>query len=104
MLHCSVSVTGAANLLARQRQLPAAWHTAPLGRRSDERTETGDGAADHERVDLARALVGIDRLGIGHEPADVVIEEDAVAAQELARPSDRLARPHGAERLRQRGV
>src|SRR5215831_1672691 len=74
------------------------------GTRLNECAEAGDGATDDQRIDLARALIGIDGLGIGDETADVMIEQDAIAPEELARPADRLPRPHGAEGLRQRGM
>src|SRR6202034_171695 len=61
-------------------------------RGSDEGAETGDGAADDERVDLAGALVGVDRLRVGDEPADLVFQQDAVPAEQLTRVADRL--PH----------
>jgi hypothetical protein len=52
--------------------------------RSDEGADAGDGAADDERVDLPGALVGVDRLSVGDEPAHLVLEQDAVAAEQLA--------------------
>src|ERR1700730_9985147 len=69
---------------------------------SDEGADTGDGAADDERVDLPGALVGVDRLAVGDEPAHLVLQQDAVAAEQLAGVADRLAHPHGAKGLGQR--
>ena len=50
---------------------------------SDERPQAGDGAADDQGVDLAGAFVGVDGLGVGDEAADVVLQQDAVAAEEI---------------------
>src|ERR1017187_1843663 len=72
--------------------------------RSDERADAGGGAADDEGVDLPGALVGVDRLGVGDEPAHLVLQQDAVAAEQLAGITNRLAHPHRAERLGQRRV
>jgi uncharacterized protein YeaO (DUF488 family) len=41
---------------------------ARLDARLDEGAQAGDRAADDQRVDLPGALVGVDRLGVGHEP------------------------------------
>src|SRR4051794_15234269 len=71
----------------------------PSPRRSDDRAAAGDGSADDEAVHLAGALVGVDRLGVGDVAAHVVLQQDPVAAHELARPADRLPHPHRAERL-----
>jgi Resolvase, N terminal domain len=61
-----------------------------------ERAKPGDGATANKRIDLARTLVGIDGLGVGDEAGDVMIQQDAVSAEQLARPTDRLPRSHGA--------
>src|SRR5476649_2224356 len=71
---------------------------------SDKGAEAGDGLADDERVHLARALVGIQRLGVGDEAADMVFQQDAVGAEQLARPAHRLAHAHRADALGQRRV
>src|SRR5271168_1432436 len=64
---------------------------------SDEGAEAvGDRASDDHRVDLARALVGVQRFGIGDEAPDVVVEDDAVSAEQLARPTHDLAHANGA--------
>src|SRR4029450_8417454 len=88
-------------ILARATFLRALRH--PCGG-SDEGAEAADGTADDQGVHLPGALVGVDRLGVGHEAAHVVLEQDAVAAEQLPGPADRLAHAHGAERLGQRGV
>src|SRR4029077_8863825 len=48
------------------------------GLTSDEAPQAGDGAAHDQRVDLAGAFVGVDRLGVGDEPAHVVLQQDAI--------------------------
>jgi hypothetical protein len=42
---------------------------------------TGDRLADNEGIHFASAFVRIDRLGIGNEAADLVVQDDAVRAQ-----------------------
>src|SRR5215218_2492970 len=74
----------------------------PFPALSDDGAPTRDGPADDQRVHLSGALVGVDGLGVGDVPADVVLEQDAVAAHQLAGPADGLPHPHGAERLGQR--
>src|SRR5262249_21320001 len=69
---------------------------------SDERAEPGDRLADDQVLHLIRAFVGIERLGISKETRDVVVGEDAVAAEQLPRPGDRLTRLGRRERLRKR--
>src|ERR1700719_4354853 len=68
---------------------------------SNEGTQSGNGLADDQRVHLSGALIGVDRFRIGHEASDVVFEQDAVAAEQLARIPDRLATFDRAECLRQ---
>jgi len=60
------------------------------------------GLADDQVLHLIRALVGVERLGVSEEARDVIIDEDAVAAQQLSRPGDRLTRLGRRERLRKR--
>src|SRR5712691_10783276 len=72
---------------------------AKPGPRLHEGADAGDGAPDDQGVDLAGALVGVDRLGVGHEPAHMVLQQDAVPAQQLAGPADRFPHPDRAERL-----
>ena len=40
-------------------------------------------AADDERVDIVRALIGIDRLEVEHMADDGVLRRDAVTAEQL---------------------
>src|SRR4051812_16111424 len=60
---------------------------------SDVGRHAGDRAPDDQRVHLARALVGVQRLGVVPEPRDLVLEQDAVAAEQLAGAGDRRAQP-----------
>src|ERR1700686_4074239 len=69
---------------------------------SHEGAVTGDGLADDQILHLIGAFVGVQRLGIGEEAREIVVGDDAVAAQDLAAPRDRLARFRRAKRLRQR--
>src|SRR5258707_10090945 len=69
---------------------------------SYEGTQSRNGLADDQRVHLPCALIGVDCFGIGHEASDVVLEEDAVAAEQLARIADGFAAFDRAERLRER--
>ena len=58
---------------------------------SHEGAEAGDGLADDQILHLIGAFVGVERLGVGEEARDVVVGDDAVAAQQLAGPGDGLA-------------
>src|SRR5262249_12161882 len=49
-----------------------------------ERVEARDVAADDQRVDVVRPLVGVDRLEIHHVPDDRVLVHDAGGAQDVA--------------------
>src|SRR5215475_13772373 len=69
---------------------------------SDEGAEPGDRLADDQVLHLVRALVGIESLGIGKEAGDVVVDDNAVAAEHLSRPGDRLTRLGRRERLGKR--
>src|SRR5262245_20734016 len=69
---------------------------------SDEGAEPGDRLADDQVLHLVRALVGVERLGIREEARNVVVGDNAVAAEHLSRPGDRLTRLGRRERLRKR--
>src|ERR1700694_1771122 len=69
---------------------------------SDKRAEPGQRSADDQGVHFPGALVGVDGLGVGDKPADVVVEDDAVAAEQFACVTDGLAHPYRAERFGQR--
>src|SRR5258708_7110948 len=66
-----------------------------------EGAEAGDGLADNQVLHLIRAFVGVERLGIVEEARDIVIGNDAVAAQDLTAPGHRLPRFRRAECLRE---
>src|SRR6202051_332122 len=70
--------------------------------RSYEGTQSRNGLADDQRVHFPCALVEIDRFRTGHEASDVLLEQDAVAAEQLARIADGFAAFDRAERLRKR--
>jgi hypothetical protein len=53
---------------------------------SHEGAVAGDGFADDQILHLIRALVGVQRLRIGEEAREIVVGDDAVAAQDLASP------------------
>src|SRR3954470_23336418 len=100
-----VAAAGPAMKLAVSRTFsPAKTESVAIVITSDEGAQAGHRAPDDQRLDLARALVGVDRLGVGHEPADVVVQHDAVAGQQLARPAHGLAHAHGAVGLGERRV
>src|SRR5664279_1508313 len=51
---------------------------------SGEGSDTGDVPSDDEGLDGFGALVGVQRLDVGHVPDDVVVQQDPVAAQQLS--------------------
>src|SRR5260370_29130918 len=67
-----------------------------------EGTEPGDRFADDQVLHLERAFVGVERFAVGKKTSDLVVGDDAVAAQHLAGPGDRLATLRRAKRLGQR--
>src|ERR1700733_1598634 len=69
-----------------------------------ERAQSRNRLADDQRVHLPGTLVGVDRFGIGHEPTDMIFEQDAVAAEQFTRIADGFAAFDGAERLGERCV
>src|SRR5437868_7343073 len=89
-------------LLVRSELLEAAGSWKPIG--LHEGAEARDGLADDQVLHLERAFVGVERFGIREEACDVVVGDDAVAAEQLPRPRDGLAAPGRAERLRERRV
>src|ERR1700676_2161290 len=76
--------------------------SARVASRSNERADAGDRLADDQVLHLIGALVGVERLDVVEEARDIVVGDDAIAAQELASPGDRFARLGGAERLCER--
>src|SRR5215470_9727713 len=65
----------------------------------NEGAEPGDRLADDQMLHLIGAFVGIERLGVREEARNVVIDEDAVAAEQLSRPGNRLTHLGRGERL-----
>ena len=53
----------------------------------------GDVAPDDQRLHRLGALVGVDDLDVAHVADDVVLEQDAVAAEHVARLGDDLRAP-----------
>src|ERR1700758_3873081 len=70
----------------------------------NEGAQAGDGFADDQRLHLAGPLIGVEGLGVGNKPADVVVEYNPVAAEQLPGPVHGLAHPRCAVSLRQRGL
>src|SRR5262249_50716565 len=70
--------------------------------RLDEGAEASYGFADNQRVHFARAFIGIDSFRVGNEATDMVLEQDAVAAEQFARIADSLAAFDRGEGFRQR--
>src|SRR5215203_5740812 len=68
-----------------------------------EGVQTGDLAPHYERLHGVCALVGVDGLDVGGVPRDVVLEEDAVAAEDVAGVGADLPRLFGVVHLRQGG-
>src|SRR5437016_2384686 len=68
----------------------------------DESAEAGNGLAENQVLHLEGALVGVESFRIHEEPPDVVLSGDAVAAEQLTRPRDRLATFGGSEGLGKR--
>ena len=68
---------------------PGADENSP---RLGEGADAGDVAADDQRLHRLGALVGVDDLDVAHVADDVVLEQDAVAAEQVARLGDHLAR------------
>src|SRR4029450_5005905 len=62
---------------------------------SGEGADTGDLSSDDQRLDGLGALVGVDRLDVGHVPHDVEVQQDAVAAEQVAGLRDGLPRRWG---------
>src|ERR1700719_2527600 len=57
----------------------------------NESAQAGNGLAQNQVLHLERTLVGVQSFRIHEESPDVVVSGDAVAAEQLARPRDRLA-------------
>src|SRR5712671_1254247 len=70
----------------------------------DECAEPGYGFAENQVLDLEGAFVGVERFRIGKEAGNVVVCDDAITAQQLPRPCDRLAALGGGECLGECGM
>src|SRR3954447_6348023 len=68
---------------------------------SHEGAQTSDGFADDQILHLIRAFIGVERFGIREEACNIVVGDDAIAAQQLAAPRNSLAGFCRAERLGQ---
>ena len=66
---------------------------------SGERPDTGDLAPDNEGLDGFGPLIGVQCLHVGHVPNHVEVEQDAVAAEQVPRLRDDLARLAGVVHL-----
>ena len=67
-----------------------------------DRVVARDLTGHDQRLDAVGALEGEDRLHVGVLAGDVVLEQDPVAAEDVARHADDLARLGGVVHLRQR--
>src|SRR3954466_11424037 len=72
-------------------------------RRLGERRVARDVTAHDQRLHRLGALVGVDGLDVGHVADDVVLEQDPVAAEQIARLGDDLPRLARVVELRQAG-
>src|SRR3712207_6715583 len=70
---------------------------------SGERSDAGDVAADDQRLDGLGALVGVDDLDVAHVTDDVVLEQDPIASEQVARLGDHAAGGPGVVELREAG-
>src|SRR5690349_4120004 len=70
---------------------------------SGEGSEAGDGAADDERLHGLGALEGMDRFHVDHVPHDLVVKQDAVAAEHVPRLGGNRAGLAGVVHLGQPG-
>src|SRR5690349_12694052 len=71
-------------------------------RHGHEGVVAGDVAADDQRLHGVGALVRVDRLDVAQVPGDVVVEQDAVAAEHVAGVGEDGPGPFGVVHLGQR--
>src|SRR5277367_1979075 len=71
---------------------------------SQEGANAGDRLADDQVLHLIGAFVGVERFGVGEEARDIVVGDDAIAAQHLAAPGDGFPGLRGAKSLGERSV
>ena len=69
-------------LLLEDQPAPERW----LVETSHEGPVTSDGLADDQILHLVGSFVRIKRLGVGEEARDIVVGDDAIAAQDLSSP------------------
>src|ERR1700744_810825 len=69
---------------------------------SNKSAEAGNRLADDQRVHLSRPFVRINCLGSRDEAADMVLQENAVAAKQFAGVANRLTAFDGTKSLGQR--
>src|SRR4029453_1894744 len=86
------------------RKTRIAWAVLSLSPPLNECAKAGDRLADDQCLHLPRALIGVESLRVGGIAADVVVEHNAVASQQLPCPMHGLAHPRRAVSLRQRGL
>src|SRR6516225_9997934 len=65
--------------------------------RSDEGAQACDGLSNNEGIHLSRALIRVDCLRVGDKAADMVVEQDTVAAEQFAGIADRFSAFDSAE-------
>src|SRR4051794_15844752 len=70
----------------------------------NECAQPADRLADDQVLHLVGAFVGVKGLRVREETPDPVLDRDAVATADLARPRDRLAALCRAERFGDRGM
>src|SRR3954454_8317152 len=73
-----------------RRIVERCWRSDSMGW-SHECTDTGDVSSDDEGLYRLGAFVGVQGLHVGHVPHDVEVEQDAVAAEQVARLGHHLA-------------
>ena len=90
------------HLLSGNAGEPAERSAGRAAPRHTKAPKPGDGLADDQILHLIRAFVGVERFAVRKEARDLVVGDDAVAAQQLAGPGDGLAALGRAERLGER--
>src|SRR5262245_48642552 len=86
----------------RTRTWSASTSTRLIMRSSGEGAGTGNVPAYDERLNGLGALVGVDRLDVGHVPHHVEVEQDPVATEQVPSLEDHLPCLPGVVHLRDR--
>src|SRR5262249_13388909 len=89
--HAVLQFAGHAAFAAHPRARQCRSARQLWNRRLDEGAEASYGFADDQRVHFARSFIRIDSFGVGNEATDMVLEQDAVAAEHFARIADSLS-------------